>query len=130
MPSVRTISDWRKKDEVFSAAVARARDIGFDVIAEDCLAIADDDGQDTITRYDRDGNEIGKSPNGEWIARSKLRVETRMKLLACWDPRRYGNKLQVGEDEDRPLRSLSDVERAARLEAILAAAAARRDGAT
>ena len=45
--------------------------------------------------------EGGDRANTEWISRSKLRVETRLKLLAKWDPKRYGDKItqeHVGAD--------------------------------
>lgn len=71
-----------------SAAIAGAREAGFDRIALDALAIADNTEQDTILT-DK-GSEI---PNSEWISRSKLRVETRLKLLAKWDPKRYGERM-------------------------------------
>lgn len=88
MPAVRTISDWKKAHEQFSADFARARDEGFDQIAASCLDIADDGTSDTY--MDEDGNE---RTNTEVIQRSKLRIETRLKLLAKWDPKRYGDKI-------------------------------------
>lgn len=33
----------------------------------------------------------------------KLRIDTRLKLLAKWDPKRYGDKQLVGSDPDNPL---------------------------
>jgi len=90
MPSRRTVDYWREKDPEFAARVARARDDGYGAIAEDCVAIADDGLNDTYV--DDDGNQRTEH---DVIARSKLRVETRLKLLACWDPKRYGPKSQV-----------------------------------
>ena len=90
MPSDRTVRDWMDANPEVSAAIAGAREAGFDRIALDALAIADNTEQDTILT-DK-GSEI---PNSEWISRSKLRVETRLKLLAKWDPKRYGDKQQV-----------------------------------
>lgn len=99
-PSRRRIDEWRQADPAFAARIARAREIGFDVIAEEALAIADDGSSDTVT--DEEGNE---RPNTEWINRSRLRVDTRLKLLAKWDPRRYGERLAVGGDgSGAPLR--------------------------
>lgn len=93
MPAVRTVSDWKKAHADFSADFARAREEGFDAIAAECLDIADD-----VSRDDKwIGTESGDErvvPDTEWISRSKLRVETRLKLLAKWDPKRYGEKLQ------------------------------------
>lgn len=87
MPAVRTVSDWKKANPAFAADFARAREEGFDQIAADCLDIADETAFDTID------TEHGARPNTEWITRSKLRIETRLKLLAKWDPKRYGDKV-------------------------------------
>ena len=87
MPEVRTISDW-KSNSAFSADFTRARDEGYDAIAQDCLEIADQTGRDTII------GENGDRPDSEWIARSRLRVETRLKLLAKWCPKRYGERVE------------------------------------
>jgi hypothetical protein len=35
--------------------------------------------------------------NSDVIQRAKLRVETRLKLLAKWDPRRYGDKMMIDQ---------------------------------
>lgn len=96
MPATRTVSDWKAEHPEFAADFARARDEGFDAIAADCLRIADETGMDSIE------TENGERPNAEWIARSRLRVETRLKLLAKWDPKRYGEKLALGGADDLP----------------------------
>lgn len=87
MPAVRTVSDWKRAHESFSADFARAREDGFDKLAAQCLDIADETSLDTLQ------TEHGERPNTEWISRSKLRIETRLKLLAKWDPKRYGEKI-------------------------------------
>ena len=89
MPATRTVSGWKEAHPDFSADFARARDEGFDAIALDCLDIADDASRDTKL-VGEEGREVADS---EWIARSKLRVDTRLKLLAKWDPKRYGDKI-------------------------------------
>jgi len=115
MPSPSTISTWKAVDPDFSAAIARAREDGFDAIAQECLDIADNTHSDTISTKD------GERPDTEWISRSKLRVETRLKLLAKWDPKRYGEKLAIGGAADLPpLQTMSDVELNAKLAALLA----------
>lgn len=85
-----TVRNWADNDEQLFRDIARARDRGFDAIALEALSIADDRKNDTI--LDDDGHELC---NKEWIARAKLRVETRLKLLAKWDPKRYGDKPEV-----------------------------------
>lgn len=95
MPSDRTVRNWMEKDAAFSSAIARAREVGFDAIAAECLEIADETAFDT-----KKGPNDADICNSEWISRSRLRVETRLKLLAKWDPKRYGDKLAIGGDED------------------------------
>lgn len=104
MPAVRTVSDWKAAHPSFAADFARARDEGYDAIATDCLDIADDSTRDTIV------GEHGAKADAEWIARSKLRVETRLKLLAKWDPKRYGDSTKVEMAGNLTLNHVSDSE--------------------
>jgi hypothetical protein len=86
---VQTVYDWLAAHEGFAVAYARARGAGFDAIADQTLEIADDGTNDYMETKD------GPAYNAEHVQRSKLRVETRLKLLAKWDPKRYGDKQQV-----------------------------------
>ena len=88
MPSDTSVRNWMRDDSELSSAIAGAREAGFDRIALDALAIADNSEQDTILT-----DKGAETPNSEWIARSRLRVETRLKLLAKWDPKRYGERM-------------------------------------
>ena len=56
--------------------------------------------------------------DSEHVQRSKLRVETRLKLLAKWDPRRYGDRLQLANDPEHPIAGLTDQQIDARIRAI------------
>lgn len=94
MPARRTVDDWREADPELSARIARAREKGFDAIAEDSLEIADDGRNDWVERQKDDGSTY-IDYNGDHVQRSKLRVDTRLKLLAKWDPKRYGDKQQL-----------------------------------
>ncbi len=106
MPAVRTVSDWKEAHKDFAAAFARAREEGFDAIASQCLEIADDARNDFVEKKAAEGDEaaIGAMAfDSEHVQRSKLRIETRLKLLAKWDPKRYGEKMVVAGDPDAPL---------------------------
>lgn len=95
MPAWRTVYDWIREHPDFAASIARARETGFHAIAEECLEIADDSSRDSIE------TEAGEKPNTEYIARSKIRIETRLKLLAKWSPKLYGDKValeHMGQD--------------------------------
>lgn len=91
MPGIRTFYEWMAADVQLSADIARAREAGWDAIAIEALRIADHSTDDTVK------TESGDRPNTEWITRSRLRVDTRLKLLAKWDPKRYGDLIKLGD---------------------------------
>lgn len=99
MPGVRTVYDWSEAHEKLSADIAGARARGFDKIAADCLDIADDGSNDYVVKKRPDGEEYDAF-DAEHVQRSKLRIETRLKLLAKWDPKRYGEKAEVKHSGD------------------------------
>lgn len=100
MPSVDTINQWRRADPIFHQRVADARAIGFDTLADEVLLIADNSENDYMERN-------GKlQVDNECVARSRLRVDARLKLLACWDPTRYGNRTKVEHSGGVSLASL------------------------
>lgn len=105
MPPVRTVSQWKADHPTFAADFARARDEGYDAIAAECLKIADATENDTVMVGT--GEHEREAANTEWISRSKLRVETRLKLLAKWDPKRYGEKIQTEHSGEIGIRTLA-----------------------
>lgn len=93
MPSVRVIYDWLEDDAEFSAAYARARVAGHDIIATQTMAIADEPPPLTAQ---------GSTDSGA-VQHAKLRIWTRMQLLAKWDPKRYGERVELAGSKDAPL---------------------------
>lgn len=90
-PSHTTVYDWLKKDEQFSLRFACARESGEDLIAQECLEIADETPMATITFGE---NGVKECIDNAGIQRNKLRVDTRLKLLAKWNPKKYGDRVQ------------------------------------
>lgn len=97
MPADRTVYDWMEARPDVSAAIARAREVGFDALAAGCLEIAEDGSRDFVLA------KTGPILDTEHVQRSKLRIDTRLKLLAKWDPKRYGERLQHANDPDNPM---------------------------
>lgn len=96
----RQVHGWLIADEKFRVAYDLARCDRHDDIAEECLEIADDRSRDDLV------DPAGRvRPNKEWIARSRVRIDTRLELLARFDPKKWGAKLQV--DADVKTRSLN-----------------------
>ena len=86
MPALDTVMKWRQNDKEIDIKVGRARDLGYDALAVQCLEIMDEEPERVPTTGAKDSAHV------QW---QKARVETRLKLLACWDPRKYGNKVDV-----------------------------------
>ena len=97
MPGWDTVYDWMARDEGFALQVAQARENGVEAIAQDTLAMIDAE-----PRYVED-SKGGTRIDAGYVQWLKLRTEQRMKLLACWSPNRYGNRVQVAGDKDNPL---------------------------
>ena len=97
MPATRTVYLWTETHESFAADFARARTRGFDAIAAEALRIANTphEGVEYITKGD--GSE--ETRRGDMLGHRKLQIETRLKLLAKWDPKRYGEKLALEVDD-------------------------------
>lgn len=93
MPALRTVYDWQNAHDDFSASIARAREAGYDHIAVDALGILDGEPERvvTVTGDDRSESRI----DGASVQWAKNRFEGRLKLLSKWDPRRYGEKLDL-----------------------------------
>jgi hypothetical protein len=92
MPSRGTVHAWKAKDAEFSKRFARAKDDGWDAIADDCLEIANTPLEGVIETSKEWGVETKRE---DMLGHRKLQIETRLKLLAKWDPKRYGDKIDV-----------------------------------
>jgi terminase small subunit-like protein len=91
-PSKSLVYETLARNENLAGRIARARDEGHDAIADECVEIAD---------TAEDAN-IGK-----------LRVWTRLQLLAKWNPTKYGEKVQnvVTGANGGPLQLITDIPR-------------------
>jgi hypothetical protein len=97
MPSFRAIYKWLQEDKDFDARFAHARVIGHDVIADECASLAD---TEPLAVFDEAGN---KRYDPGSIAWRKMQIETRLKLLAKWSPKKYGDKTILAGDDENPL---------------------------
>jgi len=97
MPHNTVLYAWEQQDEDFAQRIARARVIGHNVIAEESLAIMD---TEPLAVFDEAGN---KRYDPGSIAWNKGRAEHRLKLLAKWNPRLYGDKTILAGDDQNPV---------------------------
>jgi hypothetical protein len=93
MPTWRTVYNWIDADDKFSARIAHARERGFDAIAEDTIQMIDEEPE-------RCGTQFGDKVDPGHVQWQKNRVEQRLKLLAKWAPKKYGDKLEIDAKVD------------------------------
>lgn len=79
-------NQWCREDESLRIACAQARDDGADAIATQALDLADN-----------------VEVKGEAIQKAKLQIETRLKLLAKWNPKKYGDRVMHTGDAENPV---------------------------
>ena len=113
MPTRQAVYNWVSGDESLALQFARAREEGCDAMAEQSLAIMDGE---PLAVFDEAGNKRYDSGSIAW---NKNRAEHRLKLLACWNPKKYGTKVAVGGDPGNPVVVEAQVEAENLLAAIL-----------
>lgn len=69
---------WIAQDHDLAVAYYDARSVGADAIADDIINIVDTVKEDSVA-----------------VAKARLRADTRLRLLAKWQPDKYGDKVDV-----------------------------------
>lgn len=108
-PAWQTVYDWMYRDDALgeegvglSRAIAHARELGQDAIAEDIF-------NEVCMEPERILSEGGGRIDSGYVQLIKARAEIKLKLLAKWNPKRYGDRVQVAGDADNPLKAQVDV---------------------
>jgi len=105
MPNERTVRSWAlDTTSPFFPQYARAREIAYHSMADELLEIADDGTNDWM---ERNGDEV---QNGEAMARSRLRVDTRKWMLSKMLPKIYGEKIVHAGDDESPIKHAGRIE--------------------
>ena len=95
-----TFNLWLNDDAELAADYARAREDLIERMAQEVLELSDSD--------------VGLQPDGkkDWAAvqKHKLQVDTRKWLLSKLAPKKFGDKLELTGDPDRPL-AIQKIER-------------------
>jgi hypothetical protein len=106
MPAWTAIYAWAAVDKALSERIAQAREQGYDAIAEDLLAIADTPLMGETETSSANGLTITRQ---DMLGHRKLQIETRLKLLAKWNPKKYGDRQILAGDKDSPLEMKADL---------------------
>lgn len=97
-PNKDTIFTWLKNNSSFADQYARAKRCQIEALIDEIIEIADDDSNDQKL------NESGSAVcNKEFIARSRLRIDTRKWLASKLVPKVYGTHVDISVDEKEGL---------------------------
>lgn len=88
MPGYSTVMRWQKDNPEFRDNLARAREDMADYISHQIIGIADEQKDDWYN------TKFGPVFNKEAAARSRIRIDARLKLMQMLKPKSYGQKLQ------------------------------------
>ena len=109
-PEWRTVYDWMYRDDALgsagaglSAAIARAREVGQDAMAERAYLEMYQEPERILT-------EGGGKIDPGYVQLVKARAEITLKLLAKWNPKRYGDRVQLAGDADNPVRTETTIQ--------------------
>lgn len=90
LPTKSTIYRWAFENAEFRDQYARAKAFQVEWLVESAIEISEDSSKDTY--IDDNGNE---KCNNEWIARSRLRVDTIKWISSKLAPKIYGDKIET-----------------------------------
>ena len=93
MPCDDTVRNWMAGDDDVSRAIARAREEGEQSIAFRLRQTARGKGEDE-----------GGDSSGD-VQRDKLIIDTDLKLLAKWNPKKWGDKIQHADADGEKLQT-------------------------
>ena len=96
MPARSTVNLWLASDPELSDKYARAAEVRADVLFDELMDIADDGTNDWMERKTADGSTGETVLNGEHVQRSRLRIDARKWALSKMQPKKYGDKLELG----------------------------------
>lgn len=120
-PAWQTVYDWMWRDDQalasgkgvgLSVAIAKAREIGQDAIAEQIWL-------DMNQEPERILSEGGGRVDSGYVQWQKAKAEIGLKLLAKWNPKRYGDRVQLAGDAENPLKIDQTIEAGETFKAIL-----------
>lgn len=115
-PDQTTVYRWLRDSEEFRQQYARAREDQAETLFDQMVTIADTPliGTKTVTKAT--GVEMTE---GDMIEHRRLQVETRKWVLGKMAPRKYGERLQLANDPEDPIGTLTDEQLEARLAALM-----------
>jgi len=95
LPDKTTVNLWRSIYPDFSTQYAQAKIQQADLLAEECLEIADDARNDYMESFSNEPDATPYKVMGEVVNRSRLRIDTRKWLASKLLPKQYGDQHRI-----------------------------------
>lgn len=93
MPHESTVRLWVVNGGEFATQYARAREIGYEMLADEILEISDTPLLGVETKIKSDGTR--ETTEGDMLGHRRLQVDSRKWMLAKMLPKKYGDKLDL-----------------------------------
>jgi hypothetical protein len=104
MPDRTVVYDWLLKDPDFANRYARARDEQADTLADEIIAIADEQPEIIVVKDKKTGAVIEHKLDNAFLQWQKNRIDARKWTAMKLKPKKYGDKLALGGDPDNPVK--------------------------
>jgi len=101
-PCIQTVYSWLSKQPTFMEQYARAREDQADTLADEILAIADEQ-PEVIEVKDKEGNVIDHKLDSAFLAWQKNRIDARKWTAMKLKPKKYGDRVVHAGDDENPL---------------------------
>ena len=102
MPDRSTVYDWLLRHPEFADQYARAREEQADTLADEIIAIADEQPEVIAVTDKKTGALIEHKLDGAFLQWQKNRIDARKWTAMKLKPKKYGDKIALGGDSDAP----------------------------
>jgi hypothetical protein len=104
MPDRATVYRWLLEQPVFCDMYTRAREEQADTLADEIIAIADEQPDIIVVTDKKTGAVIEHKLDGAFLQWQKNRIEARKWTAMKLKPKKYGDKLELAGDPNNPLK--------------------------
>lgn len=109
-PTKMSVLRWLQCNDGFRSQYTKAREIQQEHYLDEMFEIADDASNDYMERTGKGGECAGYQMNGEYVQRSRLRIDTRKWVMERMAAKKYGNKQQIEHSGQIKYDNITDAE--------------------
>lgn len=128
MPDRSTVYDWLLRHPEFADQYTRAREEQADTLADEIIAIADEQPEIIAVVDKKTGALIEHKLDGAFLQWQKNRIDARKWTAMKLKPKKYGDKIALGGDGDAPPIKTEDLGSTRLFEVIRAMEMSKRAG--